>query len=93
MKELTEVRGELDEVDRALVALLEKRMGLALDVAAYKAAHQLPVLDTSRKAAVLDSRCAFLTDPRWSPDIRAVFETIMERSCEAQRTWMEEEQA
>ena len=90
MKDLTQVRAELDAVDRDMVALLEKRMGLALDVAAYKSAHGLNVLDAGREAAVLDSRCAYLHDARWEPDVRAVYETIMARSRGAQAAWIKE---
>lgn len=51
MRELRELRQELDGIDRELVHLFEKRMGVALEVAQYKAAHGLPVLDASRGGA------------------------------------------
>jgi chorismate mutase/prephenate dehydratase len=49
MRSLEECRQQLDEVDRDIVRLFEQRMMIARDVAAYKIAHDLPVLDASRE--------------------------------------------
>ena len=48
MRELEDVRAELDGVDRELVRLFEKRMALCREVARYKLAHGMPVLDAAR---------------------------------------------
>lgn len=77
MRDLTDIRKELDATDQALVALFERRMTLALEVAAYKQAHCLPVLDAGRETQVLASRTAMLKDPRWAEDVRQLYETIM----------------
>lgn len=90
MKDLQETRKALDAVDRQIVALFEERMTLARDVAAYKIAHGLPVLDRSREEQVLDSRCAMLVDGYWSPAVRALFEQIMALSRQEQQRLLEE---
>lgn len=90
MKELTAIRAELDAVDGELVALFEKRMALCREVAAYKMAHGLPVLDTSREAQVLDSRAALLHDGSLDADVRALFQTLMSLSRRTQQQMMEE---
>lgn len=77
MRSLEESRAALDAVDRELVRLFEQRMAIARDVAAYKHAHGLPVLDPSREAQVLDSRAAMLTDARLSDSVRALFSQLM----------------
>lgn len=77
MKDLTEIRGELDQVDREIVYLFEKRMALAAQVAHYKIGAGLPVLDASREEAVLASRSAMLEDPRFTQDVRTLFECLM----------------
>ena len=77
MKELAEVRQELDAVDRQIVALFEQRMTLARDVVAYKMAHGMQVLDRSREEKVLESRAAMLNDPYWEDSVRALFEGVM----------------
>ena len=53
MKDLTEIRTEIDRIDAELVTLLCKRMDCAGWVADYKAAHSLPVLNEERERAVL----------------------------------------
>ena len=64
MASLTELRGELDAIDREMVALFERRMAVAREVAAYKLANGLPVLDASREAQVIASRQGYLTEER-----------------------------
>ncbi|MBQ8200721.1 MAG: chorismate mutase [Clostridia bacterium] len=77
MKELQETRQELDQVDREIVALFERRMTLCRDVAKYKIANGMPVLDRSREEQVLSSRCGMLQDGYWADSVRALFEGIM----------------
>jgi len=80
MKELEEVRQELDAVDRQIVALFEQRMTLARDVVAYKIAHGMQVLDRSREEAVLASRMGMLQDDQWAESVRCLYEEIMRLS-------------
>ena len=54
--ELADIRAEIDRLDDELVALLCRRMDCSLQVAAYKAAHHLPVLNEEREKQVLDVR-------------------------------------
>ena len=90
MKELHELRQELDQLDREVVALFEKRMAIARQVAQYKLAHDLPVLDQSREAQVIASREAMLADAALAPSIRTLFETIMALSRQEQETLIRE---
>ena len=62
MRELAQIRQELDEIDREMVKLFERRMTLCREVARTKLAQGKPVLDASREAQVLESRAAMLTD-------------------------------
>ena len=77
MKELSQCRAEIDAIDAQIVALFEKRMNLSREVAAYKIARGLPVLDQSREEQVLQSRCGMLEDDHWTPFVRALYEQIM----------------
>ena len=77
MKSLEESRAALDAVDREIVRLFEDRMMIARDVAAYKIAHGIPVLDRSREEKVLESRTAMLRDSYWTESVRALYESIM----------------
>ena len=93
MRELRELRQELDGIDRELVHLFEKRMGVALEVAQYKAAHGLSVLDASREEQVLQSREAMLQNAAWASEVRALYTEIMALSRGAQARWMKEERS
>lgn len=77
MRSLEESRAALDAVDHELVRLFEQRMHIVREVAAYKQAHGLPVLDRSRENQVLDSRAAMLTDERLNSSVRTLFELLM----------------
>ncbi|MGN0745099.1 MAG: chorismate mutase [Aristaeellaceae bacterium] len=77
MRELEELRAELDGVDRELVRLFERRMALSREVARYKLAHGLPVLDASREEQVLASRADMLDNPALAEDVRALYTCIM----------------
>lgn len=94
MRSLEESRAALDAVDRELVRLFEQRMHIVRDVAAYKRAHGLPVLDRSREAQVLDSRTAMLTDERLTGSVRTLFEQLMALSrAEQEAMFTDEEDA
>ena len=55
---LEEIRSRIDAIDREMAALFVRRMGAAADVAAYKQAEGLPVLDAAREEAVLQKNLA-----------------------------------
>ena len=54
MKNLDEIRVEINEVDDELLRLIVKRLDLAKDVAAYKKANDIPILDRARELWILD---------------------------------------
>ncbi len=47
--DLNDYRRQIDEIDTQLLALFAQRMEVAAGIAAYKKAHDLPVLDSSRE--------------------------------------------
>lgn len=90
MIELTELRTQIDDIDRRLIALLERRMDVAQGVAAYKLARGLPVLDTGREAQKLKAvraQCRAET----AEGIAEVFRAVMAASRAHQAAYMETE--
>jgi monofunctional chorismate mutase len=83
MKDLNECRGEIDRVDRQLLGLFEERMEICREVARYKKARGLPVLDASREEAVLEA-LAQKTTPELLPYARKLWRAIMDISKEFQ---------
>lgn len=53
MKDLTEIREKIDQLDDELLELFLRRMDLAEEVAAYKKEHNLPVLNRTREREIL----------------------------------------
>lgn len=90
MRELEDVRAELDRVDRELVRLFEKRMALSREVARCKLAHGLPVLDAAREEQVLDSRVSMLNNPALGEDVRTLYVCIMALSRAEQERLLKE---
>ena len=83
-RDLNAIREEIDRLDSRLAELLCRRMDCSLEVAAYKAAHGLPVLNGAREAAVLNrvrETAAQGGRNEGYPDAAAlVFSTIMDAS-------------
>lgn len=52
--ELTELRARIDEIDSGIIELVQQRMDVAAEVAAYKKEKGLPVLDAGREEAKLE---------------------------------------
>ena len=63
MSELDALRGAIDEVDRQIVALFERRMAVTQRVGEYKQAHDIPVLDARREREVIAKKMDCLQNP------------------------------
>ena len=67
MKDLNEIRQEINEIDKDMAMLYERRMDAVKEVAEYKMAHGLPILDTSRENAVIERNSAFIKNEEYKP--------------------------
>ena len=88
MTDLTTLRAQLDAVNADLATLLAQRFRLVDQVAVYKAAHQLPVADPAREAAIRRAVCQVAPDHQ--AELAAVFDTIFAQSRHRERTRKEE---
>jgi prephenate dehydrogenase len=83
--ELGQVRDLIDEVDRELVTLLQRRTQLALRAARAKAALGAPVLDPARERALLELRQTWARELGLDPEVVSeVFRNLMRASRQAQ---------
>lgn len=80
MKDLNQCRKEIDEIDKELVALFEKRMDIAINVAEYKKENKLPILNTKREEEVIDKNVGALKNKEYSYIARKFFANMMELS-------------
>ncbi len=78
--DIAALRRELNEIDRELVTLFERRMEVSRRVAEYKRENHLPVLDAGREEQVLSSRVEMLLDKSLEQSVKALFTEIMRLS-------------
>ena len=62
MKDLKEIRAEIDSVDKELVSLYEKRMSLTEQVADYKLSTGKKVFDKAREEEKLEKVTSMVDD-------------------------------
>ena len=89
MRDLSQCRAEIDAIDRQLVELFEQRMHIARDVASYKHAHHMDILDASREQAVLLSRAELMPDEQLKACTIEFFRELMRLSREEQRRYLD----
>lgn len=79
--ELTALRDQIDEVDKALLDLLARRMALVAEVGEVKSKYGLPIYVPEREASMLASRRKEAQAPGVSPDlIEDVLRRVMRES-------------
>lgn len=89
MKNLDEIRNEIDNIDHELVALFQMRMSLAGEVANYKIANNLPVLNPAREKEILDR---LTPEGELGPFTKDFLESIFDLSRKYQHTVMAQEE-
>lgn len=80
MKDLSEIRLEIDAVDKEILRLYEERLKLAEDVAEYKIANGKKVYDKEREIAKLDALSSQAEGDFAKQGVRELFEQIMSTS-------------
>lgn len=74
--ELKELRAQIDAIDDELLALLVRRLEIAREVGALKAARGLPVRDAAREAELLN-RMEMAAPPESRAAVRALFGNLL----------------
>jgi chorismate mutase/prephenate dehydratase len=80
MSELDELRQQIDEIDRQIVPLYQRRMEVCRKVGEYKLKAGVPILDAGREQEVLNAKAAMVTEGEMKPYVVALFEQIMAQS-------------
>ena len=78
--DLMSLRQEIDRLDAILTDTLEKRMDVVQQVAAYKDARNMQVLDREREEQVIAKVVGMLKNPAYAPHMKQIMEKIMETS-------------
>ena len=77
--QLIELRNQINEIDKELTALFQKRMELCAKVAAYKRENGIEVLDSSREDEILE-KISSLCNEDMSPYATELYKAIFEIS-------------
>lgn len=80
MKDLDEIRREIDEIDRQIVSLYEERMQRTTEVAEYKISTGKQVLDRQREAQKLEKVKSLVRGAENRYGVKELFEQIMAMS-------------
>jgi len=85
MSELDTTRAKIEEIDKELAGLFEKRMCLCQEVAAFKKERGLSVKDKARENALIDKNRAYIKNPEISEYYVGLQKKIMSLSCDYQQ--------
>lgn len=89
--DLQDLRQQINDIDAQLVSLFLKRMGVSLEVAKYKQAHNKPVLDKTRERELLRRVSEMTDDKDLSLYTRLLYADIMGLSRSYQHKFLEAE--
>ena len=78
MADLSDYRREIDELDKELVALFEKRMNVVKKVAQYKKENNLEVFHKDRENIVFEKAVACLKDKSYTDEVIKFIYATME---------------
>lgn len=78
MRDLTEIRQDINKIDDELIKLYKKRMDCAKEVGEYKKLNNIPVLNQDRENEILDAVAE--KGGEYGPSARLLYSNIMELS-------------
>lgn len=90
MRDIKELRDEIDILDKELVELLEKRLDIVTEVARYKIANNIPVLDSSREEEVLIKNVKRVKNSEYSTVIKEILQALMDFSKDYQKNYIKD---
>ncbi len=78
--DLSSAREKINNIDKEIVQLLEKRFDIVMEIGQYKKKGNLPVYDEEREKAVIKSCISYLENKHYSKAIEEVYTQIMTSS-------------
>jgi chorismate mutase/prephenate dehydratase len=76
--EVTRLRAAIRDVDRELVAAVNRRLELVAELKRYKAEHQMVFVDRARETALIEERLSENGGPLSDAGLRAFYVELLE---------------
>lgn len=92
MPDISHWRDRIDEIDRELVALLNRRADCVLEIARLKKQLGLPIYEPRREDEIFDHIAAANRGPLENGALRRVFERIIDEGRSMQRPVMDDKE-
>ncbi len=86
---MDKIRAEIENIDKEIAALFERRMRCAQQVANYKREHGIPILDKAREAALLERNAKLIENKEYEPYYREFLSATMDISKRYQHRLLE----
>ncbi|MHB8841922.1 MAG: chorismate mutase [Candidatus Aquicultor sp.] len=77
MRQIEELRKQIDDIDREIVQKLNARAELALKIRVFKAQSNLPLYDPGREENIFQKITSANNGPLYDDDLRGIYETIL----------------
>lgn len=91
MRELEQIRNEIDSIDMQLIELLEKRIDCVIEVAEFKEKHRIPILNKAREEEVISKNSRYLKNKMYYDAMVDFLSSNMRISKELQNIYMNSE--
>ena len=84
MNDLEQARKEINEIDKEMALLFERRMAAAERIAAHKKANGLSVKDEARERALIEKNCSYISSAAIEPYYARFLRNVIDISCDYQ---------
>lgn len=85
---LSETRRQIDQIDREIVTLIEKRQAVVQQVAVIKEKNDLPIFDNKREGELLCKVRSYCESEKTAEVVEKVFRYLMAASKEEQNRYL-----
>jgi monofunctional chorismate mutase len=90
LRDIKELRDEIDALDKQLVELLEKRLDVVTEVVKYKISNNKPIFDSSREEEVLAKNLQRVHNNEYEAVIEQILIALMDYSKAYQHNFINE---
>lgn len=85
--DLIDIRNKINDIDKDMASLFEKRMELVKDVIEYKIKNNLPILDSNREKQVIDNNLGYIKNEEFKEYYIKFITEIMNESKDFQKKY------